>query len=139
MLLLTTHIVHSSQKAVHFDVIAYFTVMYAFFRIGQFNKVLEIFEGMIEDGFEPDILIFELVIKAFVQMKDLDSATDFLETMEDLSLNEPMPGITHPSGGKAVLDRVKADASINTLDYFDDEPTLGKVEDLTPKGVYVFD
>jgi pentatricopeptide repeat protein len=66
--------------------------MSAFLRIRHFDQVLDIFEGLVDDGFEPDAMIFDLVLMTYIKMNDIESASRVLETWEDMSAGEPRSG-----------------------------------------------
>jgi pentatricopeptide repeat protein len=90
---------------VSFDIIAYYTVMKAFLRINQYDNVLDIFEGLVDEGFEPDAMIFDLVLKTYLKLKDFESAARVLESLEDLSVDEPISGDNYTRASVAGRER----------------------------------
>ncbi|KAJ3385735.1 hypothetical protein HDU92_002915 [Lobulomyces angularis] len=74
----------ASNGKLRLDVTAYYILMKAYKRTGNFNSVITLFESMINEGFEPTAAIFDIVIRSYIQLNDIESALNVVRHVEEI-------------------------------------------------------
>jgi pentatricopeptide repeat protein len=113
--------------------------MKAFFRVRHYTQVLDVFEGMVADGFEPDAMVFDLVLQAYLDLRDFEGASKVLERWEDLSGDQPRAADNYRRLSEAGRERIRdaqgveLDSNMFLGEEMDDIDQIQKISIPTPE------